>query len=181
MRRRGPLATIVSATFRPGGAADGKLKGGTVARVSQAFGGSETVPLFAKALIRKNSYSPSLPTSGSSYDPRAQNHPRPRTNKRGVNSSPTLSAFNPCPRRAFATLRACPYPVRAGAHGQNRRPSEADICWESDTSAGRKTPRQTPDTAAAPQQSPRFQHEACGGKAQRAVCAIQSTDRSGIP
>lgn len=37
-------------------------KGGTVARVSQAFGASETVPLFAKALIRKNSYSPSPPT-----------------------------------------------------------------------------------------------------------------------
>lgn len=33
-----------------------------MARVSQAFGGSETVPLFAKALVRKNSYSPSPPT-----------------------------------------------------------------------------------------------------------------------
>jgi hypothetical protein len=40
-------------------------KGGTLARVSQAFGGSETVPLFAKALIRKNSYSPSPPTVSS--------------------------------------------------------------------------------------------------------------------
>jgi hypothetical protein len=38
-----------------------------VARVSQAFGGSETVPLFAKALIRKNSYSPSPPTVSNLY------------------------------------------------------------------------------------------------------------------